>query len=100
LLRGPGGGAKVFVDQLASALGVRGIVDPHLGKGCLDGKLAREARGVRVEDARANAPFGEMVGEELRLGQVGRRVDALQNWYDTNRLTPSSRMPERLSAAL
>jgi len=37
-----------------------------------------EARGVRVEDAGANAPFGEMVGEELRLGQVGGGVDALQ----------------------
>jgi hypothetical protein len=54
---------QVLVDEPAGALGVRGIHDPDLGKGCLDRKLAGEARGVRVEDARANAPFGEMVGE-------------------------------------
>jgi len=71
-------GTQVFVDEAAGALGVRGIHDPDLGKGCLDRQLAGEARGVRVEDAGANAPFGEMVGEELRLGQVGGGVDALQ----------------------
>jgi hypothetical protein len=54
---------QVFVDETAGAFGVRGIHDPDLGKGCLDRQLAGEARGVRVEDARANAPFGEMIGE-------------------------------------
>jgi hypothetical protein len=77
--RGTGRGLEVFVDESASALGIRGIVDPDLGKGCLDRQLAGEARGVRVEDARANAPFGELIDEELRLGQVGGGVDALQN---------------------
>src|SRR5258706_8309520 len=55
--------AQVFVDESAGALGVRGILDPDLGKGCLDRKLAGEARGGRVEDARANAPVGGMGGE-------------------------------------
>jgi len=62
-LRGTHARLEVFVDQPARALGVRGVLDPDLGKRGLDRKLAGEARGVRVEDARANAPFGEMVGE-------------------------------------
>jgi hypothetical protein len=77
-LRRPRRGAQVLVDERAGALGVRGIVDPDLWQRGVDRQLAGEARGVRVEDARANAPFGEMVGEELRLGQVGCGVDALQ----------------------
>jgi len=56
-------GLQVFVDQPAGALGVRGIVDPDLGKRGVDRQLAGEARGVRVEDPCANAPVGEMVGE-------------------------------------
>jgi hypothetical protein len=71
-------GAQVFIDEPAGALGVRGVLDPDLGKGCFDRQLAGEARGVRVEDSGANASFGELVGEELGLGQVGCGVDALQ----------------------
>jgi hypothetical protein len=55
------GGSQVLVDMRAGALGIRRIHDPDLRKGCLDRQLAGEARGVRVEDARANAPFREMV---------------------------------------
>jgi hypothetical protein len=61
--RRPGGRAQVFVDQPAGALGVGGIDDPDLGKRGFDRQLAGEARGIRVEDAGANAPVGEMVGE-------------------------------------
>jgi len=89
--------AKVLVDQPAGALGVRGILHPDLGERGFDRQLAGEARGVRVEDAGANAPVGEEVGDKLRLGQVGRGVNPLQKRYDSSRLTPSSRMPERLS---
>jgi hypothetical protein len=39
--------------------------------------------------------MGEKVEEEVRLGEVGRGVDALQNFTDTEPATPSSLMPER-----
>jgi hypothetical protein len=39
--------------------------------------------------------MGEQVDEEVRLGKVGRGVDALQNFTDTDPATPSSLMPER-----
>jgi hypothetical protein len=57
------GRTKVFVDEAAGALGVRGIHHPDLGKRGFDRQLAGEARGVRVEDACANAALGEVVGE-------------------------------------
>ena len=72
------GGAQVFVDEAARALGVGGVVDPDLRKGRLDGQLAREARGVRVEDARANAAIREQIREEVRLRQICRGVNAFQ----------------------
>jgi hypothetical protein len=74
---------------------VRRIVHPHLRARHVDGKLAGEARGVRVEDARPDAPVGEEVYEEMGLGKVGRGVDALQKRIDTMPVTPSSSMPER-----
>jgi hypothetical protein len=40
--------------------------------------------------------MGEKVEEEVRLGKVGRGVDALQNFTETEPATPSSLMPERL----
>ena len=39
--------------------------------------------------------MGEKVEEEVRLGKIGRGVDALQNFTDTDPATPSSLMPER-----
>ena len=66
------------VDDLARARRVAGAVDPDLGKRGVHRKLARDALGVRVENTRANAPAGEQVEEELRLGQVGGGEDALQ----------------------
>jgi hypothetical protein len=89
------GGAKVFVDEGAGARGVGGILDPELGKRRVDGKLAGEARGVRVEDARANAPIREQICEEVCLRQIRRGEDAFQNRYDSMPVTPSSEIPER-----
>jgi len=66
------------VDDLARPRRVAGPVDPDLRQRCVDRKLAYDARGVRVEDACANAAGGEQVEEELRLGQVGGGEDALQ----------------------
>jgi hypothetical protein len=39
--------------------------------------------------------MGEEVDEELRLGQVGGGVDALQNFTETVAPMPSSLMPVR-----
>ena len=86
---------QVGVDYFASARRVLRVHDPELRERGIDGKLAREARGVRVEDLRANAPVGEPVGEEVRFGQVGRCVDALQNFTEIVPVKPSSLMPER-----
>src|SRR5438128_1023992 len=52
--------SKEGVDQLARAGRVVVAFYPQLGKRRIDRELARDARGVRVEDARANAPIGEM----------------------------------------
>ena len=71
------------------------VVDPHLGQRGLDRQLAGEARGIRVEDAGTNAAMAEEVDEELRLRQVGRGVDALQNFTETVTPSPSSLMPVR-----
>jgi hypothetical protein len=62
-LRGAHARLEVCVDQPARALGVRGVLDPDLWQRGFDRQLACEARGVRVEDARANAMFGEQIGE-------------------------------------
>lgn len=72
-----------------------GIVHPHLRACHVDGKLAREARGIRVEDARANAPVREEVDEEVGLREVGGGVDALQKRSDSRPVMPSSVTPER-----
>jgi hypothetical protein len=73
------GRAKEFVDDRAGAIGIRGVLHPELGERRVDRQFAREARGVRVEDSRANAPGFEQICEEVRLRQVGCGVDALQN---------------------
>ena len=93
--RAGGRGTEEGGDEIARARLVGGILDPELRQRGLDGQLARDARGVRVEDAHAHAARGEQVGEELRFGQVGGGEDALQKRYDTNALTPSSLTPER-----
>ena len=54
-----------------------------------------DARGVGVEDARANAPVFEEVDEEVRLGEIGCGVDPLQKRYESMPLTPSWLIPER-----
>jgi hypothetical protein len=89
------GTLEVF-DETARALGVARVVDPDLGKRRVDGQLAGEAGGVRVEDSGANASTGKQVDEEMGLGKVGRGVDALQNFTETVPATPSSLMPVRL----
>jgi len=66
------------VDDLARARRLVGTIDPDLRQRGIDRQLAGDARGVRVEDARANAPVGEEVDEELGLGEVGGGVGALQ----------------------
>lgn len=72
-----------------------GIVHPHLRTRHVHGQLAGEARGVLVEDTRPDAPLGEEVDEEMRLGKVRGGVDALQKRSDTRALMPSSSMPVR-----
>ena len=72
-----------------------GIVHPHLRPRDIDGKLPGQARGMRVQDASADAPVGEEVYEEMGLGKVARGVDAFQKRIDTMPVTPSSSMPER-----
>jgi len=94
--RRAGGRSQVGVDQLAGASGVCRAVDPDLRQRGLDRQLAGEALRVDVEDARADAVLGEQVREELRLGEVRRRPDALQKRIDSIALTPSSLIPERL----
>ena len=84
-----------MLDRLARARRVQVALDPDLRQRCIDGKLARQARRVGIEDARGNLAGGEVVEEELGLGEVGRGVDALQNFTDTIRLPPFSFTPER-----
>lgn len=84
-----------MLDRLARPRDVEVALDPDLGQGSIDGKLARQARRVRIEDARGNLAGGEVVDEELGLGEVGRAVDALQNFTETITLPPLSLMPER-----
>ncbi len=74
-----GVGAQELVDHQARARGVVGILDPELREREVDRNLARQARGVRVEDPGANAPGVEEICEEVGLRQVGCGVDALQN---------------------
>ena len=71
--------AQEFVDHRASAGRVVGILDPQLREREVYREFPREARGIRVEDPGANAPGCEEICEEVRLRQVGRGVDALQN---------------------
>jgi hypothetical protein len=86
---------KVRIDQVPRAVRVGGIHDPHLRQRAIDRQLPGEARGVRVEDAHANASIREEIREEVRLRQVRRGVDPLQKRKDSIPLTPSSLMPER-----
>jgi hypothetical protein len=88
-------GAQEGFDDVLRARRVGGIVDPDLRERCVDRQLAGEARGVRVEDACANAAMGEEVDQEVRLGKVGGGVDALQNFTETVTPSPSSLMPVR-----
>ena len=93
--RAGGGRAQVFVDDGAGAVRVPGILDPDLRERRVDRQLPREARGVRIEDARANAPVREPIGEEVRLRQIGCGVDLLQNLYESTAPAPHSLVPER-----
>ena len=93
--RAVGRRAQVLVDQVAGARGVGGIVDPYLGKRRLDRQLAREARGVRVEDPSANASIRQQIREEVRLRLVRRGIDPFQNRNDSIPVTPSSEIEER-----
>jgi hypothetical protein len=65
------------------------VLHPDLRKGRVDRQLAGDARGVRVQDAGANAAMGEQVDEELRLGKVGCGVDPLQSFTETVAPMPS-----------
>ena len=88
-------GAHEGVDDLSRAPGLVGAVDPDLRQRRVDRQLAHDARGVRVEDARANAPAGEEVQEELGLRKVGGGEDAFQKRYEIMPLTASWLIPER-----
>ena len=90
-----GGRLQVLLDRLARARRIEVAIDPDLGQGSIDGKLARQARRVGIEDARGNLAGGEAVDEELGLGKVGRGVDALQNFTETITFPPFSFTPER-----
>lgn len=83
------------IDDLGRARRVVGSIDPDLRQRHVGRQLAGDARGVRVEDARANAPVFEQVDEEVRLGEVGGGVDAFQKRYESMPLTPSWLIPER-----
>lgn len=72
-----------------------GVVEPDLRTGGVDGQLAGDAGRVGVEDAGSDAPVAQQVDDELRLGEVGRGVDPLQNRTDTIALAPLSSTPER-----
>lgn len=72
-----------------------GIFHPDLRQRGIERKLARDARGVGVEDVRDDAMVRERIPDEMRLGQVGGGVDLLQNRYDTVAPMPSWRMAER-----
>jgi hypothetical protein len=89
------GRAKEGVDQLARARRVVVALHPQLRERRVDRQLARDARGVRVEDARANAAIGEMVREQVRFGKVRSDKYLLQNFIESAALTPCSLMPER-----
>jgi hypothetical protein len=67
------------LDHLARARGVGGVVDPYLRQRGVDRELAREARGVGVEDARAYPAVREEVHQQVGLGRLRPRgrLDAL-----------------------
>ena len=83
------------IDDVARARRVVGAIDPDLRQRRVERQLAGDARGVGVEDARANAPVFEEVDEEMRLGEIGCGVDPLQKRYESMPLTPSWLIPER-----
>ena len=83
------------IDDVARARRVVGAIDPDLRQRRVERQLAGDAAGVRVEDARANAPVFEEVDEEVRLGEIGCGVDPLQKRYESMPLTPSWLIPER-----
>ena len=56
---------EVSVDDLPGASRVRRVVDPHLRQRSVDGQFAREARGVGVEHAGADAVGLLLPAEEL-----------------------------------
>ena len=87
--------AQELADQLARPPGLGIVLDPDLRERRVDWQFARHARGIRVEDARANATMREQVQQELRFGKVGSGEDALQNFTETVAPRPSSLMPER-----
>jgi hypothetical protein len=77
--------AEVAFDDVAGATCVLVAIDPDLRQGSLDGQLAHHARGVRVEDACANAPVAEVIRKQVRFGQVGGGEDSLQSNVRTSR---------------
>ena len=83
------------LDDAARARRVVRAIDPDLRQRRVERQLAGDAGGVRVEDARANAPVFEEMDEEVRLGEIRGGADALQKRYDTMPLTASWLMPER-----
>jgi hypothetical protein len=74
---------------------MRRIFHPHLGQGGIEGELARDAGGVRVEHVCHDAVVPERIPDEMRFGQVGGGVDLLQNLYETVAPMPSWWTPER-----
>ena len=88
-------GTQELLDYVARAIGVARIVDPELGTRDLGRQLARDARRVGIEDARADAACSEHIREDVRFGEVRSGEDALQNFTETVPATPSSLMSLR-----
>ena len=74
---------------------LRRIFNPYLGQGRVEGQLAGDARGVRIEDMRGDAALPKRIPDEMRLGQVGGVVDSLQNLTETMAPIASWWTPER-----
>src|SRR6476646_2674010 len=76
--RAGGHGFEEGFDHLARAGRIAVALHPNLRQRGLDGQLAREARGIGVEYPRGDQLLLQPIDDELRLGEVGGGVDALQ----------------------
>jgi len=71
------GRLKKALNQFPSSVHIRGIVDPYLRQRRINRQLARNTRGVCIQDAHPNAVASEQIGKQVRLGKIGGAKDAL-----------------------